>query len=54
MSFPVPTSAQSIKFIEAVNPEPLAAIEATEISPMSATVTIAVAIASPCSHSQNS
>ena len=54
MSFSVPSSAQSVELVEAVNPEPLASVEATEISPMSATITIAVAIASPCSHSQNS
>ena len=54
MLFSVPPSAQPVELIKAIHPEPLAAIEATEISPMSATITIAVAIASPCAHSQNS
>ena len=54
MSFPIPTTTQPVELIEAIHPEPFAAVEATEIAPMSATITIAVAIASPCAHSQNS
>ena len=51
MSFSIPATTQTFKFWEAVNPEPLAAPMTFVESPMSATLTIGVALRIPCTHS---
>ena len=48
--FPVPTSAQAGKFIEAIDSEPLAAVEASKVLPPTAAIAVAVALARPTAH----
>ena len=48
--FAVLSTAEFVKFVKCVDAEFLASVEATEVAPPTATVTIAVALACPGTH----